>query len=45
MLSVIPIACFHAAAFFYPNKKLFPLILHWLLFAFVMAINFITFAP
>ena len=45
MLSVIPIACFHAAAFYYPDKKLFPLILHWLLFAFVMAINFITFAP
>ncbi len=45
MLSAIPIACFHAAGFYYPEKKLFPLILHWLLFAFVIAANFITFAP
>lgn len=44
MLSVIPIACFHAAAFYYPDRKLFPLILHWILFAFVVAANYLSFA-
>ncbi|HEY8396335.1 MAG TPA: hypothetical protein VIK80_00255 [Flavihumibacter sp.] len=40
MLSIIPIACFHAAAYFYPERRMFPLILHWILFAFAIAANY-----
>lgn len=46
MLSVLPITAFHAATYFYPDKKLWVLILHWVMFSFVVAANyFTTFAP
>lgn len=40
MLSCVPIACFHAATYYYPDKKVFPLILHWLVFAFCIIVNY-----
>jgi hypothetical protein len=40
LLSTIPIATFHAAAYYYPGGRLFPLILHWLIFAFAVAVNY-----
>lgn len=40
MLSCVPIACFHAATYYYPDKKAFPLILHWLVFAFCIVVNY-----
>jgi hypothetical protein len=39
-LSSIPITCFHAATYYYPTKKLIPLILHWVIFAFAIAVNY-----
>lgn len=39
-LSSIPIACFHAATYYYPDKKTIPLVLHWIVFAFAIAVNY-----
>lgn len=40
LLSSIPIATFHAATYFYPVNRVFPLILHWLMFAFAIIVNY-----
>lgn len=40
VLCMVPLACFHAAAYFYPNSKTFPLVLHWNLFAFALYMNY-----
>jgi hypothetical protein len=40
IVTAVPFAAFHAAAYYYPVGKLFPRILHWLCFALVMAINY-----
>lgn len=40
-LSTIPLASFHAAAYYFPPKKLFPLILHWMIFAFAVLVNYL----
>ncbi|MBZ5858280.1 hypothetical protein [Flavihumibacter profundi] len=39
-LSSVPITCFHAATYYYPNKRTIPLILHWVTFAFAIAVNY-----
>ncbi len=36
VLAAVPFAAFHACAYFYPSKKLFPLILFWISVAFVL---------
>jgi hypothetical protein len=39
ILCAPPFAAFHAIAFFQSNKKNFPLILHWIMVAFILALN------
>jgi hypothetical protein len=39
-LSVMPLAAFHAAAYYYPLNKLFPLVMHWVIFAFAIYVNY-----
>ena len=36
LLTAIPFASFHSAVYFYPQQRLFPNILHWLTFSFVI---------
>ena len=40
ILLAVPIAPLIAAAFYYPQKKIFPLALHWAMFAIYVAIGF-----
>ena len=40
ILSAVPIAVIAGAGFLYPQKKVFPLILHWLMVAFVIAFSY-----
>jgi Family of unknown function (DUF6427) len=42
ILLAVPLSPVIAAAFFYPQKKVFPLILHWLMFAVFVAIGFFS---
>ncbi|MBC7904834.1 MAG: hypothetical protein H7Y27_15520 [Gemmatimonadaceae bacterium] len=37
---VVPLAAFHAAAYFYPPGRWFPLLMHWVIFAFVILLNY-----
>jgi hypothetical protein len=39
-LCVVPLAVFHGAAYFYPQGKLFPSIMHWLIFGYAMYVNY-----
>jgi hypothetical protein len=36
----VPLAAFHAAAYFFPGKKTFPLIMHWVIFLFALYVNY-----
>jgi hypothetical protein len=36
VLAAVPFACFHACTYFYPQKKLFPLILFWITVGFIL---------
>jgi len=40
ILCAVPIAVIAAAGFLYPTKKWFPLVLHWLMVAFVIAFSY-----
>jgi hypothetical protein len=40
ILCAMPLAALLAAAFFYPNKRIMPLVAHWLMVAFVMVISY-----
>lgn len=40
ILCAVPVSAFSAAAFLYPSKNWFPLLLHWLMVGFVVAINY-----
>jgi hypothetical protein len=42
LLCCVPISFFHAAAYFYPEKKFFPSFLQWLLFSYALFMNFLT---
>lgn len=42
ILCAVPLSALLGAAFLYPNKKMFPLIVHWLMVAFVIAISYFT---
>ncbi|HTE25663.1 DUF6427 family protein [Flavitalea sp.] len=39
-LSVMPLAAFHAAAYYYPINKWFPVVMHWMIFAFAIYVNY-----
>jgi hypothetical protein len=39
-LCVVPLTGFHAAAYYFPSRGLFPPIMHWLLFFFAIYINY-----
>ena len=36
MFGLMPLAIFHAATYFYPTRKIMPLILHWISFAYAI---------
>ncbi|MEO7961505.1 MAG: hypothetical protein ABIR19_08155 [Ginsengibacter sp.] len=40
-LATVPLSAFIACAFYYPQKKWFPAVLHWLMVAFVVYFNYI----
>lgn len=42
LLCCVPLSFFHAAAYFYPEKKFFPSFLQWLLFSYAMFMNFLA---
>ena len=41
IVSAVPFAAFHSAAYYYPAKKTFPLLLHWLGFALVIIVHYL----
>ncbi|MBC7829454.1 MAG: hypothetical protein H7122_17035 [Chitinophagaceae bacterium] len=41
ILCIVPISAFHAAAYFYPINKPFPLVLHWITFAYALYLNYV----
>ena len=41
IVTAMPFAAFHAAAYYYPVKKTVPLLLHWLCFALVILVNYV----
>lgn len=40
LLCTVPMAVFHAALYFYPNNRTFPLIVHWNIFAYAIYVNY-----
>jgi hypothetical protein len=42
ILCAVPLAAFVGAAFFYPERRWFPQILHWLMVAFVIAFSYLV---
>jgi hypothetical protein len=36
VFGLMPLAAFHAAAYYYPEKRIFPLVLHWITFGYAM---------
>jgi hypothetical protein len=40
IVTAVPFAAFHAAAYYYPARKAGPLILHWLIVAYIILINY-----
>jgi len=40
VIMAVPLACFHAAAYYFPSKTLGPNILHWIIVAYILAMNY-----
>ncbi|MCG7855926.1 hypothetical protein [Flavihumibacter sp.] len=40
LLCITPIACFHAATYYYPANRWFPVVVHWVIFAFAIIVNY-----
>jgi len=40
VIMAVPFAAFHAAAYYYPSKTLGPNILHWMIVAYIVAMNY-----
>lgn len=40
IIMAVPLACFHAAAYYFPAKTLGPNILHWMIIAYILAMSF-----
>jgi hypothetical protein len=41
ILAAVPLSAFIASAFFYPSKKWLPVLLHWIMVGFVIAISYL----
>lgn len=41
IVMAVPFAAFHAAAYYYPARKTGPLLLHWLIVAYILASNYL----
>ena len=42
LLCAVPLAAFHAAAYFYPKGRIFPLVLHWIIFGYAIYVGYWT---
>jgi len=42
IVMAVPFSAFHAAAYYYPARKTGPLILHWLIVAYILAFNYLA---
>jgi hypothetical protein len=42
LLCVVPLTAFHAAAYFYPSGRIFPLIMHWIIFGYAIYVGYWT---
>jgi hypothetical protein len=42
IITAVPFAAFFAAAYYYPEKKTVPRLLHWLCFAFIIFVNYLV---
>jgi hypothetical protein len=42
MLTALPFAAFHASAYYFPSQKIFPLVLHWIIFGFILVMSYGT---
>ncbi len=42
IVTAVPFAAFHAAAYYYSNDKVLPQVMHWLTFAFILWMNYIV---
>ncbi|NII23472.1 hypothetical protein HB364_00165 [Pseudoflavitalea sp. X16] len=42
LLCAVPLTAFHAAAYFYPSGRIFPLVMHWIIFGWAMYIGYWT---
>jgi hypothetical protein len=42
IVTAMPFAAFHAAAYYYPTSKAVPLVLHWLCFGFILVVSYFT---
>ncbi len=42
LLCAVPLTAFHAAAYFYPSGRIFPLVLHWIIFGWAIYIGYWT---
>jgi hypothetical protein len=40
MLTALPFAGFHASAYYFPSQRIFPSLLHWLVFGFVIVLAY-----
>jgi hypothetical protein len=40
MLTALPFAAFHASAYYFPAQRLFPMILHWIIFGFILVMSY-----
>ncbi len=40
IVTAVPFAAFHAAAYYYPARKTGPLLLHWLIVAYIITVNY-----
>lgn len=37
---LIPLSAFHAAAYYYPDKRKFPIVMHWVVFLYAVFVNY-----
>jgi len=42
IVTAVPFSAFHAAAYYYPTNKIFPLSLHWICFILTICINYLV---
>ncbi|HTQ28191.1 MAG TPA: hypothetical protein VMI35_08690 [Puia sp.] len=40
IVTAVPFAAFHAAAYYYPSRNVVPLVMHWICFAFIIFLNY-----